>query len=204
VSTPPLGGLGPVGGLGGRGPGSLFVPPGVGSNPRPTPDERALRARQLARRARTLALAAFTALLAAVSALGVAVQVRNRDKVPVLHDQAFVTAANHECALALDPTRFNRAPADPAENAARIDSQATTLEGVAARLRALPVDPADQAAVADWLAAWDTFSAVGHRYAGEVRAGDKGAGRVAQTATPARTKIDEFAAVNHLRSCGVG
>ena len=166
--------------------------------------ERDRRVRRLVRRARALALAAFTALLAAASGLGVEIQVRSHAHIPSLHDQAFVTAARSDCALALDPIRMSRPPAGTAENAARIDGLATALDGVAAQIRTLPVEARDQAAVTAWLGAWQTYSSVAHRYADALRSGAKGPGRVAQMASAARSEIDGFAEVNHLHACAVG
>lgn len=170
------------------------------------PDARNRLVRAKMRRARTFALASFTALLAAVSALGVEFQIRHRQAVPQIHDQAFVTAAEADCAAELSPIRQQQLePAGgPAQDAARVDSLSTTLSGVADQLRQIPVQPNDQAAVDDWLSAWDTFAAIGHRYAAAERAGDRSAPSVATTASAARAKIDDFASVNHLRDCEVG
>ena len=200
----------------GGGATSLVLPPG-GPRPEPpsrpllprhripaTAEERQQRVHKLVRRARALALACFTALLAAVSALGVEFQIRHRQQAPTVHDSAFLAAARADCTAALVPIRVDRPPASAAEKAARVDSQVSALEGVAAELRTLPIDPRDQAAVSSWLGAWGTFSTVGHRYADALRAGDKGAERIAQSAGAARAQIDSFAAVNHLRACAVG
>ena len=170
------------------------------------PNERSDRARRAVRRSRTLALASFTALLAAVSALGVELQVRHHQRVPAIHDAAFLTAAKTDCQTDLEGSR--QPPTTKAVSAAveadRIDSLSTTLAGVAGELRSLPVDPRDQAAVNEWLDAWDAYTETGHRYATALRQGSKDASAVAAQAQGPRARMDSFAIVNHLTGCIVG
>lgn len=168
------------------------------------PEARAQRVRVLVRRARVLALASLTAAFAALAGLGVIVQTHRHSPIARLHDRTFAATAQADCAAALDPLRASRPAPTPADEAVRIDRLATTLDAVATQLRLVPVDARDQAAVSNWLAAWTTFSAVGHRYADALRQSDKEAAAIARTAEAARAQIDGFAAVNRVEACAVG
>lgn len=94
-----------------------------------------------------------------------------------LTDTTFTTSAEALCAKAF-PALVSARPESrddngtPAAFAARIDRAADGLAAVAADLRGLPVAGADRAAVERWLADWDSYTAVGHRYADALEAGD--------------------------------
>jgi hypothetical protein len=84
-----------------------------------------------------------------------------------------------------------------------LETIASTFDAMVAKLKTIPVAPADQAAVSRWLAQWDEYDAFGHQYAAAVSKGDE-RNLVSENAASQgtlRRQRNAFAAANHMRSC---
>lgn len=93
---------------------------------------------------------------------------------PRIADRAFERAASSVCARYV--TVFDTATTlskEPTQVQAGdfLESIATSFDTMVAQLRAIPVAPADRAAVDQWLADWDAYDAYGHQYAAAVKTG---------------------------------
>lgn len=124
-----------------------------------------------------------------------------------VNDTAFTTLADAACAKAMPALRKDRPESredngTPAAFAARIERAATGLEAVAADLRRIPLATADGASVDRWLDDWDAYTALGHRYAGAIRARAPGRSQKlsAQSQTLSR-RVYLFAMANDMPNC---
>ena len=93
---------------------------------------------------------------------------------PRITDTAFEHAAADVCKHYVGV--FNTAVtlgSDPTagQSGSFLDGIASTFDAMVVQLSALPVAQADRAAVAAWLADWQTYDAYGHQYATAVRNG---------------------------------
>jgi len=84
-----------------------------------------------------------------------------------------------------------------------LDSIAASFDRMVAELRALPVAPADEVNVAQWLAQWQTYDAYGHRYAAAVRTGSERdlVARDKTTIDGLLRQRNGFAKANHMSAC---
>jgi hypothetical protein len=155
------------------------------------------------RRATALALAAAAALLAGLGILATAGVAGGHGRVRTTGDAAFVRAANALCARTLAPLRGRHAPGklSPSERAARVESLAHTLDGLAAELRTIPVREPDRPVVGEWLATWDAYTATGRRYAAALRDDDPAAGTIRAEGNEPLTRLLAFARLNHIDQC---
>jgi hypothetical protein len=121
-----------------------------------------------------------------------------------LNDPAFVRQANAVCRPAVPKLRApdRKATSTTRLKAATIDATADGVADVAADLRALPVRVADRAAVRAWLADWDRFVAVGHRYAAAVQDNDPDRyTKIDDEAVKLAERIERFAKGNGIDDC---
>ena len=149
----------------------------------PLDPEEAARHEEAMRRRRKWWARGVGSLLA--GALLVATLFAVRGDVPAIpartvDDTAFTDAANALCAKAMPAIR--RQPPQPGGDdkpsadeafARRVERTATDLEAVVVDLRGLAVADADRDEIDRWLADWDEFVSVGHRYAAALRTGDR-------------------------------
>jgi hypothetical protein len=140
--------------------------------------------------------------------------------VPIISDGHFVTTADQLCAAMLHPP--GRAPSSAAASAAAstaissrptssgasaadaasLSARAKTLGELRRRLGSLSVDPADRAAVQQWLTNWGSLAAATASEAQSLRSGssDKAARAHASTAAAA---LDDFSETNAIGNCAV-
>lgn len=122
-----------------------------------------------------------------------------------ISDDQFRSAAAGICADTIPELRAERRPErqlSDDEVADRIDEVADKLEDVVADLRAVPVAAADEAEVQAWLAAWDGYIDVGHRYAEAIRDGDATAAEdVRREGDDEAAAIGRFASGNRIDAC---
>jgi hypothetical protein len=175
------------------------------------PEEAARHEDAMRRRRRWWAGSVGTVL---VGALLVATLFAVRGDVPAVpartvEDRAFTDAANALCAEAMPAIR--RQPPQPGgedrpsadeQLARRVERTADGLQGVVNDLRGLAVADADRTEVERWLADWDEFIAVGHRYADALRTGDtEEYTRVAAEGDGPSRRIYAFAKANGMPEC---
>jgi hypothetical protein len=156
------------------------------------------------------------AVLAAIAVLGGGLFIRYtlvtspdqaaRQRAPRISDTTFERAAVAVCrqyAQVFDTaTTLSKEPSN--EEISRLLTYiASTFDGMVARLRALPVAPADQAAVGHWLDQWDQYDAFGHQYAAAVARGAERDLVVQDSASQGRLRRDRnaFATANHMSAC---
>jgi hypothetical protein len=128
----------------------------------------------------------------------------NSRPAATIDDPAFVHAANAVCHTKVAKLRApdRKTPSTTELKAATIDATAEGLAAVAADLRALPVRSDDGAEVRAWLADWDRFIAVGHRYADAVKAGDEEHyTQIDDEAIDLAQRIGRFARGNGIDEC---
>jgi hypothetical protein len=121
-----------------------------------------------------------------------------------IDDPAFVRHANTACRAKVAKLRApdRKTPSTTALKPATIDATADGLAAVAAELRTIPVRAEDEARVRAWLADWDRFIAVGHRYAAAVKAGDEeGYTKIDDEAVDLAQRIGRFARGNGIDEC---
>ena len=121
-----------------------------------------------------------------------------------IDDPAFVREANTVCRTRVAKLRApdRKAPSTTALQPETIDATADGLAEVATELRALPVRAEDQGRVRAWLADWDRFIAVGHRYAAAVKAGDaERYTKIDDEAVDLAQRIGRFAKGNGIDQC---
>jgi hypothetical protein len=125
---------------------------------------------------------------------------------PRVTDSRFLSAARAACkdtARQFDTdTTLGQTPSN-AQSADFLENIDATFADLVRRLRALPVSPADQAAVQAWLADWDAYVAYGHTYAAAVRKGSDRAlvQRDAASQGALRRRLRAFATANHIAEC---
>lgn len=149
----------------------------------PLDPEEAARHEEATRRRRKWWARGVGSLVA--SALVVATLFTIRGDAPAIpartvDDRAYTDAANAVCAKAMPAIRRqppqagseDRPSADEAF-ARRVERTASDLESVLVDLRGLPVADADRDEIDRWLADWDLFIDVGHRFAAALRTGDR-------------------------------
>jgi hypothetical protein len=142
-------------------------------------------------------------LAAVVVALG-AVACGDSAPTATINDPNFVRQANAVCRPAVPKLRApdRKATSTTRLKAATIDATAEGVADVAADLRALPVRVADRPAVRAWLADWDRFVAVGHRYADAVQDNDPDRyTKIDDDAVKLAERIGRFAKGNGIDDC---
>lgn len=156
-----------------------------------------------------LVLAAITAVLF------VGVSIKAWTSAPDLPDRTvfdgdFIAAANTKCRESLTPlkeerpqpgTPEGRDPGPHERVAAQVDETADALVVIAEDLRSIPVDPKEEAFVEAWLAEWDTYAAIGHRYADAVRDDSKQQEDLIRDGAQSSRRADAFAQANKLKDC---
>src|SRR4051794_13011155 len=112
-----------------------------------------------------------------VAALALISMPRHNDGPRVVHDQSFVDTANAKCRAMLAnlrPAYVGEGKQPTAQQvASSVDDVAGQLDRLANDLRSVSVSAVDQAPVSRWLAQWGSYTAIGHRYAQELRNDDK-------------------------------
>lgn len=117
-------------------------------------------------------------------------------------DHDFVRLANQRCAAAeaeaIAPHRTRGGAAD----GERLEAMAAGWDAMVRDLRRLPVQPGDSAKVDRWLAAWERWVSLRHRFAAEVAAGDeRGSRLVLQASQESKRAINSFASANGMTDC---
>jgi len=120
-----------------------------------------------------------------------------------ISDRRFTAAANDACSrtesLDIEP---NSQPLRGDAEINRVRRLVEAQERLVDELRDLPVAAADQDTVDGWLAAWDAWTAAGHRYAQASAAGDEAQARaVSERSRGAKLHIDAFASANGMPHC---
>jgi hypothetical protein len=121
-----------------------------------------------------------------------------------IDDPAFVRRANAVCRPIVAKLRApdHKATSTTELRASTIDATADGVAAVAARLRTIPVRQQDAARVRAWLADWDRFVSVGHRYAAAVKADDpQRYTRIDDEAVDLAERIGRFAKGNRIDDC---
>jgi hypothetical protein len=128
------------------------------------------------------------------------------NKAPHISDTRFERAAAAICAQYVQVfntgTTLGNQPSQ-AESASFLESIAVSFDQMVAKLRALPVIPADQALVRQWLDQWDQYDAFGHTYAVAVKNGTEGPLVKSQKSaidSLLRTR-NAFAKANNMKQC---
>jgi hypothetical protein len=145
------------------------------------------------------AAAAALAVSAALAACS-----SNARPAATIGDTAFVKRANAICKETVPGLRApdRKTTSTTALQAATLDKTADSIAAVAARLRTVPVRSDDAARVRGWLADWDRFVVVGHRYAAAVKADDpEHYTRIDDEAIKLAERIGTFARGNHIDDC---
>ncbi|MCA1845305.1 MAG: DUF2510 domain-containing protein [Actinobacteria bacterium] len=150
-------------------------------------------------------------VLALVATLSVLAAASGKAKIPPrsVHDLAFTKAANRLCASEMPPWRAQRPqlgshedPGPRTKVAHEVDAVADGLAQVASHLRGLRVAAADQPEVTRWLARWDAYVAVGHRYADALRRGVPAEyTKVAAEGNQPSKDVFVFAQANGMKEC---
>ena len=128
----------------------------------------------------------------------------NSKPAATIDDPEFVRQANAVCKTTVADLRApdRKTPSTTELKPATIDATADGLAAVAADLRTIPVRAEDEARVKTWLADWDRFIAVGHRYADAVKAGDEeGYTKIDDEAVDLAQRIGRFARGNGIDEC---
>jgi hypothetical protein len=125
-----------------------------------------------------------------------------------VEDQEFVRQANSACSRSLPALRRDRErrrTGDEGREAAlagTVERAADELERLAGEVRALPVAPADQADVQDWLGDWDAYVATGRRFAEALRRSDERSyDDISAQSTELSERIYGFSVANGLSEC---
>ena len=121
-----------------------------------------------------------------------------------IDDPAFVRDANRVCERSVPGLRApERDNSDTtALTAERLGEVADGLEGVAGRLRQVPVSAAAAGQVDAWLDDWDRFVTVGRRYAAAVEADDpERYSRIDDEAVTLARRMGRFARGNGIDDC---
>jgi hypothetical protein len=178
----------------------------TGPDPSGDPDDSARKA-ALAHRKKRLFLAGVGVLSLVALALAY-VATRPQSEGPrVVTDAAFVKAANSACDRVMPTLRQPDAgpfgtTVTPAQAADAIDTAATGLDHLATELAALPLTAVNRPFVAQWLADWSRYTAVGRKYAGALRAQPTASHRdLLAQGDDAQHAADRFALANGLGSC---
>lgn len=127
-------------------------------------------------------------------------------QAPLISDPSFTQAADTVCKHYV--TVFNTENTldkEPSQAQAGdfLESIATSFDAMVGQLRTIPVKPADQAAVGQWLNDWDAYDAYGHTYAAAVRAGSERDLVVHDSSRigALRRRRNGFAKANHMGAC---
>lgn len=136
--------------------------------------------------------------------------------VPIISDQHFVKAASKICASLLPSSGafaaggagstaiISRAGSSQASSgaAASLATRANTLAAVERRLGSVAVDPADRAAVQNWLSTWGVAAAATAKEARALRSGTSAKAARSQ-ASAAEAALDDFTETNAISHCAV-
>jgi hypothetical protein len=158
---------------------------------------------------RPKALWVIGAILAAAAAVMALISFRfvtPRNPGPrTITDASFISAANQACKQMLTPLIHADRPVvgDSDKTVAdRTEAAATGLDHLIATLRQLPVQPADQAHVDAWLAAWATYAATGHQVAAADRTSNASKYEpLLEQGRRQRFPVVDFAEANGIKSC---
>jgi hypothetical protein len=145
---------------------------------------------------------ALAAVLGAAWVWGFWLYINHEDPL-FISDQAFIAAANTECADAI-----RRRPPVASEDAT-FEQRAETViaatllfDSVRTSIAAIEVGEFDRDAVASWLADWEDFVGVGMRYAEAIRTGDPDVFEaIGNEADAPATSVLGFARHNGLTQC---
>ncbi|MDQ1374321.1 MAG: hypothetical protein QOJ09_1659 [Actinomycetota bacterium] len=121
-----------------------------------------------------------------------------------ISDPNFVKQANAVCRATVPRLRApdRKATSTTVLRASTLDATADGVAAVARRLRTIPVEAGSAARVRAWLADWDRFVVVGHRYAAAVKADDPGRyTKIDDQAIQLAERIGTFARGNRIDDC---
>ena len=177
------------------------------AGPVPPPPGGYLRTHQPGQRPRVLwvMLAILAAAAAVISLLSFKFISPHSPGPRTITDASFISAANQTCKQLLTPLVKDTRPGVNDSNAVVADeagAAATGLDHLVAALRRIPVQPADQAQVNGWIAAWTAFTTTGHQVAAAFRTGDASKYEPLQVlGVKQRLPVVDFAQANGIRSC---
>ena len=156
------------------------------------------------------------AILLLTGALGLGVLVRYLfvtspdqaavNRAPRIADTTFERAAVGVCKgyvrIFDTATTLSKQPSQ-AQAGSFLEAIATSFDQMVVQLRALPVAPADQTNVSQWLMDWQTYDAYGHRYAAAVSAGTERdlVAHDKNTVDGLLRRRNGFAKANHMSTC---
>jgi hypothetical protein len=161
---------------------------------------------------RRLSWSIFTVLF---GVLFVAVSIKAVTSKPALpprtvFDAQFISNANELCRAELGPLRDARPepgspegknPGSKEKVAGQVDDVADKLTAIAAGLRGIDVQLADRADVDGWLAEWDRYIDIGHRYADAVQEEAPRQGKLVEDGARSGQRANLFAKANKLDDC---
>ena len=164
------------------------------------------RAVERSRRARRTmwVLAAFVAIGLVGIVLG-GLRIASLSESATIDDQAFVRRADAECLGAQRRVdRLEPVAADAGDEATAdgIDAYVGELERLVASLTAIEVAAPDREAVDGWLDDWNAYTAIGRRYADDLRSGDEDAARAeSEHSRGIAQDLGGFALANGMADC---
>lgn len=145
----------------------------------------------------------LVAAMAGASGVG-----RGSDVPPrTVQDREFTRQADAACRRTLPDLREDRPrrPRDVGDDQAlgrRVGRTADRLDALADEIRGLPVAAADQAEVARWLADWDAYVEVGHRYAEALERRERERYQaIEQDGNAVSRRLFRFARANDMPAC---
>lgn len=125
---------------------------------------------------------------------------------PRISDRSFEQTASAVCSHYVNvfdtATTLSKEPSQ-AQAGDFLASIAGSFDAMVVQLKAIPIAPADQAAVRHWLDDWDAYDAYGHQYAAAVKTGaerdlvSNDSARIGAL----RRERNGFARANHMGSC---
>lgn len=128
-------------------------------------------------------------------------------KAPTIDAPEFTAAAAALCAERLPPLRADitdDSPKEPAEVAPVVEARADDLKALVDDLREIDAPQSARAEIDAWLADWDTYVAVGRRYASSLRSDDPDAySAVAAEGNGPQARISDFARANGFEACAL-
>lgn len=152
------------------------------------------------------AVVGFVFLAVSFKAMSSSVDLPDR----TVDDAEFVSAANTQCRAGLTPlkdarpragTPEGRDPGPDEKVADTVDDAADRISTLLASLRDMATRSADEADLQAWLAEWERYADIGHRYADAVRAGEPAQRALATEGEASRRRADLFARANGLKDC---
>lgn len=177
------------------------------TSPVPPPPGGYLRTHEPGQRPRVLwvMLAILAAAAAVIFVLSFRFLTPHNPGPRTITDESFISAANQTCKQMLTPLTKATRPGVTDSNATvadKTEAAATGLDHLIAALRRIPVQPADQARVDGWLAAWTTYAKTGHQVAAAIRTGDPSKFEPLEVVgQKERPPVVDFAQANGINSC---